>query len=159
MYAKNFKIITDIQDVNSRITRCNHFLYWLYNGIRNMIRKKANKIINILDHSKFIAIWNQIAKETQKHVCQYTFQHEKLDDWREEKDLNDYFQNLDHLKSNIQSDKNKRKNYNKYVTYINELYEKHKEDKDYDYCNFFMGSSIIILSVKTNITQIIPYLN
>ncbi|SBT33183.1 PIR Superfamily Protein [Plasmodium ovale wallikeri] len=30
-YAKNFKIITGIQDVNSRITRCNHFLYWMYN--------------------------------------------------------------------------------------------------------------------------------
>ncbi|SBT82975.1 PIR protein [Plasmodium ovale] len=137
MYARNFKIINDIQEEEYRITRCNHFMYWTYDKIRKMIRTKTNKDINILNHKNFIDIRNQISRETQKYFCQYTFQHDKLDDWREEKDLYDYFENFDYIKSKIDSDINKCKNYYKYVTYINELYKKHKEDEDYDCCSFW----------------------
>ncbi|SBT36702.1 PIR Superfamily Protein [Plasmodium ovale wallikeri] len=90
--------------------------------------KEINKDVSALletDDSEYYTLTNY-------KYCFY-YINGSSDECKEMKDLFDYFKSYDHIKANIASmNEHKFEIYDKYLTYINKLYEKHKNNCCYN---------------------------
>ncbi|GAW78860.1 variable surface protein [Plasmodium gonderi] len=144
-YARNFKMITELKRVEERKAYCTHFIYWMYDEIRKLIKNNDSTGHDIRNHTNFNNIRERIIKKKNMYVCLYLYEGGKFDEWKEEKDLYDYFENYETLYRKINSDNNECHNYIKYLNYIYNLYKKHsvveKCCTDYKYgwesCDYF----------------------
>ncbi|KMZ76689.1 hypothetical protein PVIIG_05729 [Plasmodium vivax India VII] len=138
--AKNLSILKNEKDTQKRTYNCYYFNHWLYDNIGkkyydgNTEGKKVKVSEKLLD---FVSLANS------EHIlipsCKGNI-YGKPEEWKEEKDLHDYFENHKDIKCNS-SDKSKCEKYVNYVTYIKTLYEDKKEDcceddvlYEYGYC-------------------------
>ncbi|VUZ99802.1 PIR protein [Plasmodium vivax] len=138
--AKNLSILKNEKDTQKRTYNCYYFNHWLYDNIGkkyydgNTKGKKVKVSEKLLD---FVSLANS------EHIlipsCKGNI-YGKPEEWKEEKDLHDYFENHKDIKCNS-SDKSKCEKYVNYVTYIKTLYEDKKEDcceddvlYEYGYC-------------------------
>ncbi|SBT47279.1 PIR Superfamily Protein [Plasmodium ovale wallikeri] len=130
--------------INSTIKhneRCEHYRNWVYYKIWKMFSSKNNyndagKVIG-----KFAELQNDIIKNSEKNFCQYSLVFTdlgELNDKKEEKDLYDYFKSYSFIEKNISAEVvNDKDKYTKYLTYIINLYNKHK--KEGECCDSLFG--------------------
>ncbi|SBS90677.1 PIR Superfamily Protein [Plasmodium ovale curtisi] len=126
--ASNLKNLYSIQNMEgTHFNRCSYLTYWSYDLIMNTLNSSVNNTLDESISSELNNIMfqiNSILSDNEK--CLYTF-HGNFDDWREEKDLHDYFENYDSLFNvNLYND-TKGKHCN-YVNYIYGLYKRHITD-------------------------------
>ncbi|KNA01513.1 hypothetical protein PVNG_06520 [Plasmodium vivax North Korean] len=129
--AKNLSILKDENDMQKRKYGCYYFNHWLYDNIGkkyydgNTKGKKVKVSEKLLD---FVSLANS------EHIlipsCKGNI-YGKPEEWKEEKDLHDYFENHKDIKCN-DSDKSKCEKYVNYVTYIKTLYDTKVDNCCYD---------------------------
>ncbi|CAI7721694.1 PIR protein [Plasmodium vivax] len=129
--AKNLSILKNEKDTQKRTYNCYYFNHWLYDNIGkkyydgNTKGKKVKVSEKLLD---FVSLANS------EHIlipsCKGNI-YGKPEEWKEEKDLHDYFENHKDIKCN-NSDKSKCEKYVNYVTYIKTLYDTKVDNCCYD---------------------------
>ncbi|KNA01516.1 hypothetical protein PVNG_06217 [Plasmodium vivax North Korean] len=129
--AKNLSILKNEKDMQKRTYDCYYFNHWLYDNIGkkyydgNTKGKKVKVSEKLLD---FVSLANS------EHIlipsCKGNI-YGKPEEWKEEKDLHDYFENHKDIKCN-DSDKSKCEKYVNYVTYIKTLYDTKVDNCCYD---------------------------
>ncbi|GAB69669.1 CYIR protein, partial [Plasmodium cynomolgi strain B] len=124
--SKHLKRLSGLSD-NDRKHGCFYFQYWFLDQLRKRY-SSDNKFNNKPVSDKLFDIVADIIKKRYSNLgfcqCNQIFLFPK--DWKEEKDLYDYFENHKDIKCN-DSDKSKCEKYVKYVTYIKTLYEQNYE--------------------------------
>ncbi|VUZ93693.1 PIR protein [Plasmodium vivax] len=103
--------------------RCSYFIHWAQDVIRKHF--KVDLASNYYYHFifKLIDVAREISWEDLKSPpCQRLFDSD-FKHWEVEKDIHDYFKNVDTLSKKIDTDVDKRNSYLEYLTYIKGLYE------------------------------------
>ncbi|EDL42695.1 variable surface protein Vir12-related [Plasmodium vivax] len=126
--SKHLKRLSGLPD-NERKHGCYYFQYWLYDQISKKY-SADNKINNKQVSDKlFDLVATTILKSPNLEPCR-CYESGTPSVWKEEKDLHDYFKNHKDIDC-TKSDKPTCEKYERYVTYINKLYE----IKEYDCCD------------------------
>ncbi|CAI7720799.1 PIR protein [Plasmodium vivax] len=104
--------------------QCSNLAYWTYDILMNTFNTNKNvitdnNIISELNNAIFRV--NQELEENKN--CTYYIDG-NFSEWREEKDLHDYFENYISYIQNI-TDKAKKETYCQYIDYISKLYKKY----------------------------------
>ncbi|KMZ82187.1 variable surface protein Vir12 [Plasmodium vivax India VII] len=103
--------------------RCSYFIHWAQDVIKKHF--KVDLASNYYYHFifKLIDVAREISWEDLKSPpCQRLFDSD-FKHWEVEKDIHDYFKNVDTLSKKIDTDVDKRNSYLEYLTYIKGLYE------------------------------------
>ncbi|KMZ93723.1 hypothetical protein PVMG_05307, partial [Plasmodium vivax Mauritania I] len=104
---------------------CFYFQYWLYDQVRKKY-SAGNQFNNKAVSDKFFDLVQlKIDKSPKLQSCK-CYESGKPEEWKEEKDLHDYFENHKNIDC-TKSDKPTCEKYVSYVTYIDKLFKK-KED-------------------------------
>ncbi|SBT84622.1 PIR protein [Plasmodium ovale] len=144
-FARNFKKLSQIlKDITYRKKRCGYLNLWLFDEIRKIINNREVVIDKEDIISKFREIWVNINRTASlKCAYEYFSRTHSLEEWKELKDLYDYFEHNVAIKSIISEDNPKCQQYIPYVTYINRIYEVYKDkctiqknEKCPDFLNF-----------------------
>ncbi|SBT55707.1 PIR Superfamily Protein [Plasmodium ovale wallikeri] len=123
--ATNLKNLATIKDMGENyFNRCSYLTYWTYEQIVNLFKKNEKKnveesITSMLNNVMLRV--NNILPDHEK--CIYYF-NGNFEEWKEEKDLHDYFENYNSLNA-IKFDENTKEMHCKYINYIYNLYTKH----------------------------------
>ncbi|SBS82123.1 PIR Superfamily Protein [Plasmodium ovale curtisi] len=145
-FARNFRKLSKIlkdASYNSK-KRCGYLNLWLFDEIRKIINTRDRVIDKGDIISKFKEVWVNI-NNTSHPKCGFEYYSiiHSLEEWKELKDLYDYFEHNVAIKSIISEDKPKCQQYIPYVTYINKIYEDYKDkctirknEKCPDFLNF-----------------------
>ncbi|SBS90652.1 PIR Superfamily Protein [Plasmodium ovale curtisi] len=130
MMVRNLTDLSKIQDRDERKASCYYLQHWIHDRIRRILNKESNYI----NRDAILGKLREIAQNINNRVlrlnpCSCLFTNTS-DEWKQEKDLHDYFKIFDSIKC---SDTNKHKcqKYYNFVKYIKELYE----DDDIGYMN------------------------
>ncbi|SBT84876.1 PIR protein [Plasmodium ovale] len=127
--ARNYKRIAQTNK-EERGDICLYFKYWLHDEIRKLSKiQESRKHVSGINN-KFQNVTNTICREYYDCPCTYTVEVDYLEAWKEEKNLHDYFKNLSAFEKIINSPGTNSQNYHEYVSYISDLYEKHKEENE-----------------------------
>ncbi|GAB70064.1 CYIR protein [Plasmodium cynomolgi strain B] len=106
-FERNLRIISKMEDKRTRKDKCLHFIYWIYEEARKIINKNYSKFTNADFISKFGDVQRKFYKEKDIiYYCKFYFD-DTLDNWKEQKILNDYFRNYDKIKLKYPSDRDK----------------------------------------------------
>ncbi|CAG9480892.1 unnamed protein product [Plasmodium vivax] len=121
--AKNLKKISIEDDPVERRYSCNYFRQWFHDNIgkRYYVGNEKGEKIHVSD-----SLFNFVSAANIKYIKDSACNGDTFGDpeeWKEEKDLHDYFINFNHIKCN-DYDKDKCEKYVDYVTYINRIYQK-----------------------------------
>ncbi|KMZ82575.1 variable surface protein Vir 12/22/24-like protein [Plasmodium vivax India VII] len=120
--------------------RCGYLYYWIYENAWKLFGPDWNKI-----HGKepIVSLFNvgyNVIIELKTNECFYNYDTKiSFEEWREKKDLHDYFENYDSIKNITKSSNNDENNkYCDYFTYIKKMYKKYirKCCKYYDHYNY-----------------------
>ncbi|SBT58535.1 PIR Superfamily Protein [Plasmodium ovale wallikeri] len=145
-FARNFKKLSQIlkDETYNNKKRCGYLNLWLFDEIRKTINTRDTVLDKEGIISKFREVWANI-NSTARFKCAYEYYSSiySLEEWKELKDLYDYFEHNGAIKSIISEDKPKCQQYIPYVTYINRIYEEYKDkctiqknEKCPDFLNF-----------------------
>ncbi|GAW83212.1 variable surface protein [Plasmodium gonderi] len=132
--ARNLRELGKMEIGAIRTEKCYYLQHWLYYNTRKIL--SLEEYIQRKDNVKYKL--REVAKNVNNNAlnsspCGCIFDGEFID-WKEEKNLHDYFKNYDYIKCDG-SDKGRCQTYIDYVTYINELYKKYYDEYgDYDCC-------------------------
>ncbi|KAI4840597.1 hypothetical protein MKS88_000830 [Plasmodium brasilianum] len=126
----NLKNLYTIPDMGSNdVDRCSYFSYWAYDQMWKKYSTNWNNISinNVLD--AFNGKLNNIQKSLlPDNLCPFSF-NVNYNVWKNERYFYDYSKNYNSIKNIITNiDKNKCKNYKKYLGYISTLYDMYKDD-------------------------------
>ncbi|GAW82033.1 variable surface protein [Plasmodium gonderi] len=125
-FAKNLTNVNITKDVNSKHS-CLLLNYWIYEEI---LKKHKNKTDNVYDMKFFRKIYEIGKKINDKKSDDYycaCYFYGTLGEWKEEKDLHDYFKNYEDIKKKISSISNECSKYHTYLMYIKEIYKEHED--------------------------------
>ncbi|KMZ94899.1 hypothetical protein PVMG_05510 [Plasmodium vivax Mauritania I] len=124
--AKNLSILKKENDMQKRTYDCYYFNHWLYDNIgKKYYKGNAKGEKDKVSENLFNFASSAILQHIHISSCKGN-PFGKPEEWKEEKDLHDYFENYEEIKCNV-SDKSKCEKYVNYVTYIKTLYEKNEE--------------------------------
>ncbi|KNA01487.1 variable surface protein Vir12g [Plasmodium vivax North Korean] len=125
--------------------RCSYFIHWAQDVIKKHFKVDSASsyyyhfIFKLIDVAREIS-WEDLKSPPCQRLFDSDFKH-----WEVEKDIHDYFKNIETLKNKIDTDVDKRNSYLEYLTYIKGLYERnHSEccdpyDISYSNCpNYFV---------------------
>ncbi|GAB69353.1 CYIR protein [Plasmodium cynomolgi strain B] len=104
--------------------RCSYFINWAQDVIKKHFKVDLASnyyyhfIFKLIDVARYIS-WEDLKSPPCQRLFDSDFRH-----WEVEKDIHDYFKNIDTLKSKIDTEADKRNSYLEYLTYIKDLYEK-----------------------------------
>ncbi|SBS82498.1 PIR Superfamily Protein [Plasmodium ovale curtisi] len=138
--VRNVKNIDTFQSNIKGNKRCLHYKNWVYEAIWKMFAEKKNYNIagNII--KEFMNLQNDLVIELKKEICHYYFSFNdfiEVNVRKEEKDLYDYFENYDSIDKNVVPKATNDEKYNKYLQYMNKLYE--RRINDWDCCDKLSG--------------------
>ncbi|CAI7718602.1 PIR protein [Plasmodium vivax] len=124
LFSKNLIDISKLEDEQKRKEKCFYFQYWIYDQIRKKLSGKNNYepdvVLTLLD----VAL--NINFNLRNNHCTMIYDSSiSMEGWKEMKELHDYFEGYDNIKSYRPSDGDGEKLLCEYLTHINELYEKH----------------------------------
>ncbi|VVA00297.1 PIR protein, partial [Plasmodium vivax] len=124
--AYNLEKLSGILSENKNDVRCSYFNHWMYNEIWKLVRTEPNYKIDKEAILKLVDIGYDIKKKLSKSSCSYEYYEDReFSEWKEMKNLHDYFKNFDDIKKKIDSDGDK---YKKYLKYISEIYDNYKDE-------------------------------
>ncbi|KMZ98769.1 variable surface protein Vir24g [Plasmodium vivax North Korean] len=129
----------EIKNKNAGKNRCGYLYYWIYENAWRVFGDNWNKIHGKVPIDRLFNIGYEIINELKINECFYEYDTEiSLEEWREKKDLHDYFNNYKSIKEKIMSDKIENQKYCKYFIYIKKLYKKYimKCCKYYDHYSY-----------------------
>ncbi|GAB69541.1 CYIR protein [Plasmodium cynomolgi strain B] len=104
--------------------RCSYFLNWAQDVIKKHFKVDSASnyyyhfIFKLIDVARYIS-WDDLRAPPCPRLFDSDFSH-----WEVEKDIHDYFKNIETLKSKIDTDAVNRNSYLEYLTYIKDLYER-----------------------------------
>ncbi|SBS99392.1 PIR Superfamily Protein [Plasmodium ovale curtisi] len=133
-FAKNLVMLSEIlQDETVEGDGCKYFTFWIHDEIRKRLNNNeidnnhVNRILILL-----LQVHYRIQSSPKPNICYFDY-YRKTDLilWKKFKDLYDYSQNFEDIKSKIANDDNLCSIYLKYLTYIESAYE----DFKYECCN------------------------
>ncbi|CAG9474670.1 unnamed protein product [Plasmodium vivax] len=104
--------------------RCSNLTYWTYDIIMNEFNNNTKNTIESNISRQLTDIIFRVNKELKKDENCIFYIKGNFSEWREEKDLHDYFENYNTLIQNI-SDRTKTETYCQYIDYISNLYKKY----------------------------------
>ncbi|GAW82741.1 variable surface protein [Plasmodium gonderi] len=126
MISKNLHDISKSDDEEERKKKCLYFNYWIYDQIRKKFNHKnydLDVVLTLLD----VVVSNN--RDLQNNYCNMIYDSSiSMEEWKEMKELHDYFKGYENIKSYVTSDVIKQKHYCEYITYINEIYKRHLKD-------------------------------
>ncbi|KMZ97267.1 hypothetical protein PVNG_05767 [Plasmodium vivax North Korean] len=131
-FMKNIKKLKDYKsDLREFKVRSSSLSYWIIDELRKYFTVNHKKI----DRGVIDKLINNLNEFSVKSELKHLFFNSdfNFDLSREEKYLHDYFKNYD----TIISCKDKCEDYHKYVTYIEKIYYKHREDCLRNVCDYF----------------------
>ncbi|SBS91055.1 PIR Superfamily Protein [Plasmodium ovale curtisi] len=133
-FAKNLVMLPELlQDVTVEGDGCKYFNFWIHDEIRKRLNNNEidnNNISRIL--TLLLQVHYRIQSSPKPNICYFDYYHKTdLILWKKLKDLYDYVQNFEDIKSKIANDDNLCPIYLKYLTYIESSYE----DFKYECCN------------------------
>ncbi|CAG9485452.1 unnamed protein product [Plasmodium vivax] len=120
---ENLKKLSNKTDDNHD-EHCLYFTYWFYQQIIENAKNYSQKncLLNVI--LKLLNVVSTINRNLSKNHCYVHYYSDvSLDEWKEMKDLHDYFKGYEDFKSRIGPHYNKKKEYCKYFTYIMKLYK------------------------------------
>ncbi|SCA59593.1 VIR protein [Plasmodium vivax] len=127
--AYNLEKLSGILSENKNDVRCSYFNHWMYNEIWKLVGTESNYEIDEDAILRLADIGHDINKELSRPYCSYKYyENDKFSEWKEMKNLHDYFKNFDHIKKYIESDGDKYKNYSKYIKYISKIYRNYEDE-------------------------------
>ncbi|SBT55850.1 PIR Superfamily Protein [Plasmodium ovale wallikeri] len=127
--VRNLRKLPDIEKYEDRKERCFYLQHWAYYKIRKVFSKYSNNINKGSILSKLRGIATTINyKDLSRMPCGCPFAGNEKE-WKDEKDLHDFFKNHNSIKCN-DFDINKCQKYHDYVTYIKGLYDNFNNDDE-----------------------------
>ncbi|KMZ79447.1 variable surface protein Vir12 [Plasmodium vivax India VII] len=126
--ARNLHTLDELAKEVKYRDRCLHYKYWIYNEILKLVNSKGKKVEEVINY--FLELQKHVSKKLGKYRCLFDFYRinlHELNEFNEEKYLYEYFKHYHIIKDNIPSDDAGKEKYKKYLTYIKEIYEKHKD--------------------------------
>ncbi|SCO73850.1 VIR protein [Plasmodium vivax] len=127
--AWNLDNLYNILPYTDSKVRCSYFNHWIYNEIRKLLvteynfKKDESAVFKLLD------LGSDMNRNLRINRCSFElYTNHDFHEWKEMKDLHDYFKNYTTLKSKIVSDYDKCNLYSKYIKYILKIYDTHKYD-------------------------------
>ncbi|SBT55841.1 PIR Superfamily Protein [Plasmodium ovale wallikeri] len=130
MMVRNLTDLSKILDRDEQKVSCYYLQHWIHDRIRRILNKESN----YTNKDAILGKLREIAQNINNRVlrfnpCSCLFAN-TFDEWKQEKDLHDYFKIFDSIKCS-NTNKHKCQNYYNFVKYIKELYE----DEDIGYMN------------------------
>ncbi|SBT32452.1 PIR Superfamily Protein [Plasmodium ovale wallikeri] len=129
--ARSLRELSRMNKGKDRSEQCFYFQHWFYDEIRKRYSNNGKNVSNMVVAKKLFHVLNKINLSDLKGVRCECYMDDKLEEWKKEKDLHDYFKNHGSINCN-DSDKDKCLMHREYVTYIKQLYQ----DKHYDCCGW-----------------------
>ncbi|SCO73848.1 VIR protein [Plasmodium vivax] len=126
--AKNLDTLDKLDKEVNYQDRCLHYRYWIYNKIFKLVNPGNNKVEEAIKY--FLELHKHVSKKLKNYSCPFDFYRinlHELKEFNEEKYLYEYFKYYHIIEDNIPSDDAGKEKYKKYLTYIKEIYEKHKD--------------------------------
>ncbi|GAB69383.1 hypothetical protein PCYB_001310 [Plasmodium cynomolgi strain B] len=123
--VKNLIHLSNVPLNNDRDERCYLLKHWLYDEIRKKFGANYNDVSKepvIAELKEVVYRINNNYLHDKPCYCEFVG---TLKDWKEEKELHDYFQSYDKIESNINADGDKCNNYFNKLVAINKIYEEH----------------------------------
>ncbi|VUZ98017.1 PIR protein [Plasmodium vivax] len=125
--AWNLEKLSGILSENENDVRCSYFNHWMYNEIWKLVGTESNYEIDEDAILRLADIGHDINKELSRPYCSYKYyENDKFSEWKEMKNLHDYFKNFEDIKEKIESDGDKYIKYSKYIKYISGIYDIYK---------------------------------
>ncbi|VUZ97229.1 PIR protein [Plasmodium vivax] len=125
--ARNLHTLDELaKEVNYR-DRCLHYKYWIYNKIFKLVNSGSNKVEDVIKY--FLELQNHVFEKLGDYSCPFNFYRinlHELKEFNEEKYLYEYFKYYHIIEDKITSDDTGKEKYKKYLTYIKDIYENHK---------------------------------
>ncbi|VUZ96296.1 PIR protein [Plasmodium vivax] len=123
--VSNLKKLSTIKNVgDTHADRCSNLTYWTYDIIMNELNSNTKKFIESNISRQLTDIIFRLNKELKKNENCIYYIEGNFSQWREEKDLHDYFENNKTFIQKI-SDNAKNAKYCEYIDYISNLYKKY----------------------------------
>ncbi|CAI7722575.1 PIR protein [Plasmodium vivax] len=103
---------------------CLYFTYWFYQKIIENAKSGSSSDCLLHVILKLLNVISTINRNLSKNHCYVHYYSDvSLNEWKEMKDLHDYFKGYEDLKKKIKADNNIKEDYCKYFTYIMNLYK------------------------------------
>ncbi|CAG9485449.1 unnamed protein product [Plasmodium vivax] len=130
--ARNAEHLSKMGITDAYRYRCTHYRHWVYDGLHNLLQDKqaSSDLEGFIN--KFIEAQKSIILWYGEYGCHFDFQFKDLEELKqkqEEKRLYDYFQNYSSIKTVATCNNVQTAKYKDYLSYISELYKKHKYEK------------------------------
>ncbi|CAG9478293.1 unnamed protein product [Plasmodium vivax] len=126
--ARNLDTLHELAKEVNYQDRCLHYRYWIYNKIFKLVNPGNNKVEEAIKY--FLELHKHVSKKLKNYSCPFDFYRinlHELKEFNEEKYLYEYFKYYHIIEDKITSDDTGKEKYKKYLTYIKEIYEKHKD--------------------------------
>ncbi|KMZ79571.1 variable surface protein Vir24 [Plasmodium vivax India VII] len=125
----------EIKNKNDKKNHCGYLYYWIYENAWRVFGDNWNKIYGKEPIDRLFNIGYEIINELKMKECFYDYDTEiSLEEWREKKDLHDYFNNYKNIEEKVKFEEAENQKHCKYFTYIRKIYRKYIENccKYYD---------------------------
>ncbi|KMZ81644.1 variable surface protein Vir12 [Plasmodium vivax India VII] len=141
-FAKNLEDIFCNKYGEKTINYCILLEYWVYEQIKKIPKtgEKKNEIFFLTEKLKKVQY--SIKKNCSENFECYDYYNDYFGDWKDEKELYEYFLNFDEIDSNIDKKEDVNENYKRYLKHILDLYKKKKKSgccniKYYHLCDHY----------------------
>ncbi|GAW84021.1 variable surface protein [Plasmodium gonderi] len=134
--AKNLEKLHESSNTSNLRDSCLHYKHWIYSRILNLVNSENNEITHVINY--FLELQKYISEKLKNYRCFYHFHGndlEYLKQLNEEKYLYEYFKYYYIIYNKITPHIVEKDNYIIYLSYIDQIYKKHKNS----YCCTYYG--------------------
>ncbi|KNA00827.1 variable surface protein Vir12g [Plasmodium vivax North Korean] len=127
-FARNLEDIFCKKHGGNTVNYCILLKYWVYEQIKKICKSNENNIKLSPFTDKLKNVQYSIEKRSPVKFECYDYYNDYTDNWKDEKELYEYFINFDEINTRIIKKENGNGDYKEYVEHIRDLY-KEKKDK------------------------------